>query len=188
MEKSHTFAIKPVFRELTDYNGLNQLEFSRISELLSATTILKSSTTKNILEKSEKQISEFINFTQMLNSFTTICSDDQFSLIKNGAIEMILLRFLTYFNESNYSFTVHLDNDSSLVFSLDLLKNNKRNMFDLNSMFYTNLLTEWDHDLVVIDLTGTATVVSEVHKVNEIEDMKPYIHSCGPLFKEIYDL
>ncbi|CAG2173695.1 unnamed protein product, partial [Oppiella nova] len=144
MEKSHTFVIKPVFRELTDYKGLNQLEFSRISELLSATTILKSSTTKNILERFEKQISDFINFTQMLNSFTTICSDDQFSLIKNGAIEMILLRFFTYFNESNYSFTVHL--------------------------------------------AGTATVASEVHKVNEIEDMKPYIHSCGPLYKEIYDL
>ncbi|CAG2175507.1 unnamed protein product, partial [Oppiella nova] len=54
MKKSHTFAIKPVFRELTDYNGLNQLEFSRISELLNATTIFKSHTTNNFVEITDR--------------------------------------------------------------------------------------------------------------------------------------
>ncbi|CAG2177778.1 unnamed protein product, partial [Oppiella nova] len=108
MEKSHTFAIKPVFRELTDYNGLNQLEFSRISELLSATTILKSSTTNNYVEitdgnqlmaymrvKYEQQFRKIVNFTKMLNSFTTACPDDQYSLVKNSCTEMLLLRFFT---------------------------------------------------------------------------------------------
>ncbi|CAG2166425.1 unnamed protein product [Oppiella nova] len=116
MEKSHAFAIKPVFRELTDYNGLNQLEFSRISELLSATTILKSSTTNNFVEitdsnqlmaymrvKYEQQFRKLVNFTKMLNSFTTACPDDQYSLAKNSCTEMLWLRFFTYFNDDNNS-------------------------------------------------------------------------------------
>ena len=31
-------------------------------------------------------------------------------------------------------------------------------------------------------------VVSEVHKVNEVETIGQNIDSCGPLFREIYDI
>ncbi|CAG2166423.1 unnamed protein product [Oppiella nova] len=115
--KSQNFVIKPVFRELTDYKGLNQLEFSRISELLSATTIFKSHTTKNFVEitdskqlmaymltvQYEQQFRKIVNFTKMLNSFTATCPDDQYSLVKNSCTEMFSLRFFTYFNDDNNS-------------------------------------------------------------------------------------
>ncbi|CAG2164546.1 unnamed protein product, partial [Oppiella nova] len=58
----------------------------------------------------------------MLNSFTTACPDDQYSLVKNSCTEMLLLRFFTCF------MLAMLDDNNSLLTAIILFNPNRPNL------------------------------------------------------------
>ncbi|CAG2104054.1 unnamed protein product [Medioppia subpectinata] len=93
---------------IRDYNGINQLESKRISELLIASnTIFKHPLQSNAIIHRIKDWDEFadkfkdynelfirliIQFTKSLNGFNNICADDKYALMKCG------IRDLTFYN------------------------------------------------------------------------------------------
>ncbi|CAG2103948.1 unnamed protein product [Medioppia subpectinata] len=226
----HDYDIKPVFRELTDYNGLNQLEMCRVSELLTASQVLNDwmtqSVPKNvvIVKKSttlyqlmrnryEWVIERFATFTKMLNSFTCIAPDDQLSLFKNSCVELSCLKMFTEFNEQSMMFNMSLDDKNSLVFDLDCVKMmtillfnpnrpdlKYRHYVKLEQQLYIYLLqrylllkygSNYESETKLQRLMNSLKelrICSEIHKINETEEIREDLQNYGPLVKEVYDL
>ncbi|CAG2110872.1 unnamed protein product [Medioppia subpectinata] len=109
--------IIPVFKTISDYNGINQLEFSRISELLIAynntfnsglntnthnTTVHKVNDLQELTtgynDLNEEFIKIIVKFTKSLNGFNNICADDKYALMKHGVRDLVLIRCLKYYN------------------------------------------------------------------------------------------
>ncbi|CAG2101778.1 unnamed protein product [Medioppia subpectinata] len=98
----------PVFKTISDYNGINQLESKRISELLIASnTIFKHPLQSNAIIHKIKNWDEFadkfkdynelfirliIQFTKSLNGFNNICADDKYALMKCGVRDLTVIR------------------------------------------------------------------------------------------------
>ncbi|CAG2109057.1 unnamed protein product [Medioppia subpectinata] len=166
--------IKPVFRELTDYNGLNQLEMCRVSELLTASQVLKDlmtqSVPKNIL-----------------------------SLFKNSIVELSSLKIFTQFNEQSMKFNM------SLLMTIILFNPNRRDLkcrryVKLEQQLYIYLLqrylllkygSNYESETKLQRLMNSLKelrICSEIHKMNETEEIRENIQNYGPLVKEVYDL
>ncbi|CAG2173429.1 unnamed protein product [Oppiella nova] len=109
-------AIAPVFPVINDYHSWNQLESIRVRELLSASNIrddplsnhdFKVYTFKQMMcetgHRMENWIKDTISFAKSLNGFKSFCADDQWTLIKNGCIEMCLMRHALYYNDEDWS-------------------------------------------------------------------------------------
>ncbi|CAG2103587.1 unnamed protein product, partial [Medioppia subpectinata] len=76
----------PISKPLTDYNGLRQLELSRISEVIGATKVFIEPIAENNLEiKSEIE----------LKVFADLMPEDQISLFKFGICQIVHMRQLT---------------------------------------------------------------------------------------------
>ncbi|CAG2109058.1 unnamed protein product [Medioppia subpectinata] len=214
--KTRDYDIKPVFRELTDYNGLNQLEMCRVSELLTASQVLKDwmtqSVPKNIfiVKKSstlyqlmrnryEWVIEKFATFTKMLNSFTCIAPDDQLSLFKYSCVELSCLKMFTEFNEQSMMFNM------SLLMTILLFNPNRpdlkyRHYVKLEQQLYIYLLqrylllkygSNYESETKLQRLMNSLKdlrICSEIHKMNETEEIREDLQNYGPLVKEVYDL
>ncbi|CAG2110901.1 unnamed protein product [Medioppia subpectinata] len=104
-EESPELPVIPVFRELIDYKGLNQLECNRMRELMTASNVFNyrlnnEKIVKEILglEKmivnyshlNEKFVTDLISFAQHLMAFNTICPNDRLALVKYGGKDLIL--------------------------------------------------------------------------------------------------
>ncbi|CAG2164740.1 unnamed protein product [Oppiella nova] len=86
-ERSQQIAVIPLFKELTDYNGLNELEANKIGELLGASKLFDYPTSKNIIkltdkfnfdeylrsysQRTEESVKEALNYSKMLSAFTS---------------------------------------------------------------------------------------------------------------------
>ncbi|CAG2163850.1 unnamed protein product [Oppiella nova] len=112
LRNSKDLAIAPVFPVIRDYHSWNQLESIRIRELLSASNIrddplskhdLKVYTFKQMMcetgHRMEDWIKDTISFAKSLNGFKSFCADDQWTLAKNGCIEMCLMRNALDYND-----------------------------------------------------------------------------------------
>jgi hypothetical protein len=113
--------IAPVFPVISNYHSWNQLESIRITELLNASKLLDYPLSENVLKvhtfkdmvrefeyRMENIIKDMIGFTKRLNGFKNFCSDDQWTLMKNGCIEMIILRQSLSYNDEGQTFWVHV--------------------------------------------------------------------------------
>ncbi|CAG2163849.1 unnamed protein product [Oppiella nova] len=113
--------IAPLFPVISNYHSWNQLESIRIKELLNASKLLDYPLSENILKvhtfkdmvrefeySMENIIKDMIGFTKRLNGFKSFCSDDRWTLMKNGCIEMIILRLSLSYNDEGQTFWVHV--------------------------------------------------------------------------------
>ncbi|CAG2173428.1 unnamed protein product [Oppiella nova] len=111
--------IAPVFPVISNYHSWNQLESIRITELLIASKIIEIHITENVhkiytfkqlicecQQQMEDNIKDIVSFTKSLNGFKSFCSDDQWTLAKNGCIEMILIRQVLSYNDEGQNFTI----------------------------------------------------------------------------------
>ncbi|CAG2111503.1 unnamed protein product [Medioppia subpectinata] len=88
-EESPELPVIPVFRELIDYKGLNQLECNRMQELM---------TTSN------KFVTDLISFAQHLMTFNNICPNDRLALVKYGGKDLISVQIdLCMFEQTHYN-------------------------------------------------------------------------------------
>ncbi|CAG2162067.1 unnamed protein product [Oppiella nova] len=122
-ERSQQIAVIPLFKELTDYNGLNELEANKIGELLGASKLFDYPTSKNIIkltdklnfdeylrsysQKSEETVKETLNYSKMLSAFTSVCPEDHdeisseykyYSVFKQ-LFEDFLCKFMPYWKK-----------------------------------------------------------------------------------------
>ncbi|CAG2165393.1 unnamed protein product [Oppiella nova] len=118
---SDNMTIIPIFRELNDYNGLNELESNRINELMSASHVFSAQLTQNTrhiksleewmrhsVELNEKSIKDMASFITKLNGFTNICPDDQLALFKYGYNELTCIYYCKYYIRESDCFLVPL--------------------------------------------------------------------------------
>ncbi|CAG2162126.1 unnamed protein product [Oppiella nova] len=113
--------IAPVFPVISNYHSWNQLESIRITELLNASKLLDYPLSENVVKvhtfkgmvreyeyRMESIIKDIIGFTKRLNGFKSFCSDDQWTLMKNGCIEMLILRLSLGYNDEGQNFRMHV--------------------------------------------------------------------------------
>ncbi|CAG2103010.1 unnamed protein product [Medioppia subpectinata] len=126
--KMQTLTVVPIFKSLTDYNGLNQLETIRVSELLMAckvldypmpTNAIKVSDKEEIIRlsnrKSESMVADVITFAKRLTRFSDLCFADQLALIKYGSLELLIMCYTKFYNIEHDQFVVYLDETNSLM-------------------------------------------------------------------------
>ncbi|CAG2113163.1 unnamed protein product [Medioppia subpectinata] len=120
-EKPENTAIVPMFREITDYNGLNELENKRIRELTSAALMLNYNISDNILpansldemiqtcgSRQEDGVLTMVNFAKSLSGFSTICRDDRVALMKYGYNDLLTIRTIKLYDKSAENFYIPL--------------------------------------------------------------------------------
>ncbi|CAG2168562.1 unnamed protein product [Oppiella nova] len=102
----------PIARPVTDLTDkFNDLEMTRLAELLNATHILKSPVVPITSEamtmddgcnvwryKCEQEILKIIKMSKCLDSFQKLCENDQIALVKYGSIEIYCLRLTLHYN------------------------------------------------------------------------------------------
>ncbi|CAG2099970.1 unnamed protein product [Medioppia subpectinata] len=188
--KHQELAIVPVFKEITDYNSLNALESSRVSELLEACNVFSNPLSKNYFRLRDRE--DIVKYTSARNeSFITRIA--QFSKCLNG------------FGN---------DQDNSAILDLDAFKLDKLHaiiLFDpkrpnlihkesvkLEQQLYIYLLQRHlllkypsESELKVQDLMlamKDLNVLREIQYTYGIQEFMPYAHYFGPLMKETLDL
>ncbi|CAG2116004.1 unnamed protein product, partial [Medioppia subpectinata] len=145
-KESYNSALIPISKPLTDYNGLKQLEFSRISEAIGASKAFIEPIAKNIYktrdkieflaiksQMNDKLAKNTIKYTKGLKGFADLRPEDQYSL-----------------------FNLRTRADSSTMM-LDKLFNK----------FLDNVCPEWQWDLIVLDLL-TAIILFNPNRPNLI--------------------
>ncbi|CAG2110896.1 unnamed protein product, partial [Medioppia subpectinata] len=98
----------PIFKSLTDYHGLNQLESNRMSELFNASRVIDGSypTPKNVVNINdskvllrfsgfiaEDHIKNIVTFLKGINGLKEMCEHDQFAITKSVSFNLMLVRF-----------------------------------------------------------------------------------------------
>ncbi|CAG2162125.1 unnamed protein product [Oppiella nova] len=80
--KPQHLTIAPVFKVITDYNGLNDLESNRISELLMACNVFHYPLSKNIIEVKDRlnTLMDLGLYATMINSNSQSTDDNDKSL------------------------------------------------------------------------------------------------------------
>ncbi|CAG2099971.1 unnamed protein product, partial [Medioppia subpectinata] len=119
--KMQTLTVVPIFKSLTDYNGLNQLETSRVSELLMACKVLDYPMPTNAIKVSDKEemvklstqraeylISDLIALCKGLTGFSNLCFTDQLALFKYGSLELMHISSNNGYNIANNSLTLYM--------------------------------------------------------------------------------
>ncbi|CAG2162121.1 unnamed protein product [Oppiella nova] len=165
LAKYEKFFIIPVFRELVDYNGLNELESNRISELLNASKIINYPMTKNNFMitdwdelvkvtsyRTEVQIQEFITFCKTFNGLSNLCSADQSILIKYGLMELFVIYHLLCYNKDTQKFTIYLDDDNSVIVGYEYFEYKDIDYLHIMRDLLDKLLPEIKRDFVIKNL------------------------------------
>ncbi|CAG2105284.1 unnamed protein product, partial [Medioppia subpectinata] len=146
----------PVFESLVDYNGINQLQLKRISELLGASKVFTYPSSKTIMEipdmyeifrfamlRMECHINEITTFTKQLDGFATICSEDQLTLLKTGCFEVLMFRFVLDFTPERQEKLLWVNNEYSLRVCKQLPEFTKWTGYEWYQRFLHNVDPVW---------------------------------------------
>ncbi|CAG2114298.1 unnamed protein product, partial [Medioppia subpectinata] len=120
-KEGYNSALIPISKPLTDYNGLRQLEFRRISEAIGASKAFIEPMAKNIYkvrdkieflaiksQMNDKLAKNTIKYTKGLKGFADLRPEDQYSLFKYGCIQIIYIRQLTHYNQNTRYFIMNM--------------------------------------------------------------------------------
>ncbi|CAG2102571.1 unnamed protein product, partial [Medioppia subpectinata] len=214
--KYGALTVVPIFKSLTDYNGLNQLETSRVSELLMACKVLDYPTAKNVVKitdksemmrlssiRSEYQIQDLIAFSKGLTGFSDLCSTDRLTLFKYGSVELMQIVNSKEYDIQTNSLTVYLDSNSSIFTAIILFNPNRPNLthkhnIALEQQLYIYLLqrylllkyrSEWESQTrlqTLMNLVKEIIFMRELNITYGLDEYKGYTNTMGPLVKEIY--
>ncbi|XP_054157164.1 nuclear hormone receptor HR96-like [Oppia nitens] len=156
---------------MVDFQGLNQLQINRIDELLAASRVLQHRVSKNIIHLNSKQnilrltqhrneqgVRELMYSIKQLHTYSQLCANDQWSLVKHGSLDQMLIKMLYYFDTNVNNFIFYIDTNISLMIDLDdNYWSTTRHRIDspvtkMYIKFITNLLTQCRCDPVIIVL------------------------------------
>ncbi|CAG2110487.1 unnamed protein product [Medioppia subpectinata] len=199
----------PVFRELIDYKGLNQLECNRMRELMTASDVFKryelgknivkskdkDVVTKLFMPRTEAHIRDVINFTKGLKAFVNVCPDDQLALIKYSFMEVgyvypewerdpIILELLTaiiIFNPKHPD----LSHRASIKLEQQIY------IYLLRKYLQLKCRSQFESELRLQTLMNSMTdlkIAGDLHREDEINEYHNYKPYYGPLLKELYGL
>ncbi|CAG2104661.1 unnamed protein product [Medioppia subpectinata] len=160
--------IAAISRPIDDYNAktLNEIEFTHIRELLSATNHLQrhyvpivtsepmsyDEFREALIYKSENDMSMLVNMVKQLHGFSSLYESDQISLLKHGAIEMSILRLIIGYNKFDNSW-IAVQGNKSIKFRMEYWKQASNNdKFDAHYNVFASMLNHWDRDPVIMDL------------------------------------
>ncbi|CAG2100223.1 unnamed protein product [Medioppia subpectinata] len=166
--KTHNISIIPIFKSLTDYNGLNELEMCRISELKAAFNVFDYPLPKCLVQitsleellrksvnKNELFVKDVTRFLKRLHSYKSLCPEDQLALLKHG------------FNE----LTSDCD-DMSAVVKVDIFMYDDQEFKDMVIKHVDKMMVNWEFDDPTIIYLLTAIMVFDpnrpelTHRVN----------------------
>ncbi|CAG2165430.1 unnamed protein product, partial [Oppiella nova] len=110
-------SVIPITKGVTDYNGFNQLECTRITELFQASNIINYPVPKNVVKITdlsklvsitapggESHVQNTVKLIKSLSGFQSLCQNDQFILVKYGCFDLIVLRLLNYYDIRTQSY------------------------------------------------------------------------------------
>ncbi|CAG2100008.1 unnamed protein product [Medioppia subpectinata] len=102
----------------------------------------------------EKDVEDLISSTKNLMSFNSLCFNDQLALIKYGCLELIILRFSTFYNINTDYWTCARKSDIENVcgFKLTAIKEEKRDLYWFYKDYLPKVNTECDQDCIILDL------------------------------------
>ncbi|CAG2162069.1 unnamed protein product [Oppiella nova] len=199
-QRAQKIAVIPMFKELTDYNGLNALEVNKIGELLTTSKIFDYPATKNTIiikekadymrifsKRTDESIKEALNYCKGLTGFTSACAEDQFTLFKIGCVEMMLLRALMFYNEDEKYFKL------IMISAIALFNPNRPNLKHRHNIRYLLLKCRSDCEsqerlCQLMNTFADIYKMLELQKTLDYEELKGYVKHSGPLIKEIYDV
>ncbi|XP_054169193.1 nuclear hormone receptor HR96-like [Oppia nitens] len=189
--------ITPIYTSIVDYQGFNELEANRLSELTNALNILnypillsnnviKLKSVEQMFKYSKNKFEEFIidmiRFTKKLNGFQNTCPDDQWALVKYGGMDFFGIRNTRFFDKETGNFVLTLDEENTIIFDIDLFQ--LKQFLDYPKLFkqvLNKLLIESSHDQFVMDLL-TAIILFNPnrpkleHRVNIRYEQQLYIY------------
>ncbi|CAG2169151.1 unnamed protein product, partial [Oppiella nova] len=162
------FSLLPIARPLTDYrNNFNELEGYKLTELFSAISLIREPTTAkrvvevvvypqqmmgNLAARFEREIKKVVYFIKNLTGFRDVCENDQIALVKYGAIEVLNMRSIVYFNREKDRFECPISDESKVIMKLDVMKQQVTPIYMAYKSYFDHMCPEWDSDPVIIDL------------------------------------
>ncbi|CAG2113250.1 unnamed protein product [Medioppia subpectinata] len=148
------YTTQPIVRVITDYEGINRLECSRINELLNASSVFSHIIHSDSIgyqnehgqifsaQQTDSRVNEVVNFTKRLEGFTKCCADDQLSLVKYGCLELIFMRGINISHNLAHCLDIHLK----------LIQDSERDVYLLFKKFVDKFIDNFDDDVVIVNL------------------------------------
>ncbi|CAG2106089.1 unnamed protein product, partial [Medioppia subpectinata] len=185
-EIQSSFPLIPIFKSLTDYNGLNQLESNRILELFNASRVIDANfpTPKNVVNITdskvllrfsgsiaEEHIKNIVTFLKGINGFKEMCKHDQFAITKSVSFNLMLARFWSQFDSLSNSYIMPLDLQNAICIQLGLWsQGTDNNVMETNlKQFLARFVS-----LVQKDVTRTTTCWSESEAQTRLQNLINY--------------
>ncbi|CAG2166177.1 unnamed protein product [Oppiella nova] len=164
----HEFTVIPISRPTTDHTYVfNELEGFKLTELFGATEIFSETLSvvsvtsmardyadlvRVLCYKIDEQVMRAIRMSKKLQTFNNICETDRISLLKQGSLELYLIRSVPYYDSVEDHWTYNMGNNTSVILSLELMRVFPRNIYSFYKKFLHNICREWESDLLVLDL------------------------------------
>ncbi|CAG2106309.1 unnamed protein product [Medioppia subpectinata] len=155
----------PILSDITLRYNFNDMEYKRFNELLMAADVMKAvareptariesvgeaqAVMRSVLERDIRNV---IKFTKSLHGFGSLCDGDQICLIKSGCIELIYMRSVLAFNYHNQSWNLFVDDNTSVILELDLLKSGASDIYGAHKKYLQHMGRHWHEDTTIVDL------------------------------------
>ncbi|CAG2165754.1 unnamed protein product [Oppiella nova] len=188
------YLFTPLMRPINTYNDWNEIECKRLSDLYLASNLFRYPSTEHHFEakdimhyykmwgnRLEVDVQDIVKYTKDVTKLVDICEDDKLTLIKQGCMEIIAIRAIYCWDSQSEKWTIFMDNSNSFVIPLDLLRNEKRNLYNTYKSYFRKILPEWNWDSVILDLL-TAIVLFNPNRLNLVNrdaikyQQQMYIH------------
>ncbi|CAG2173356.1 unnamed protein product [Oppiella nova] len=162
-------------RDEKDYKGLNQLECTRVTELMGAANkfstpatkkefILKIQSLEHLLKDysyvNDNMVRNIVSYSKCLNGFNNICAEDQLALIKYGSYDLNSFRCLRFYDRLTECFVIPVTTDLTLEMNLSIF--NHHNNLQYNTIlkyYFDKFLSDCDYsDTIATELTGATTL------------------------------
>ncbi|CAG2122577.1 unnamed protein product, partial [Medioppia subpectinata] len=107
----------------------------------------------------ERNVKKTVEFTKALTGFRDVCDNDQIALVKYGAIDVINLRSVSYWDNENDCWNVSLDNDNIVKLPLSVFNITTHTpMYSAFKMYFQYMCAEWDTDPIIVDLLSAIVI------------------------------
>ncbi|CAG2099982.1 unnamed protein product [Medioppia subpectinata] len=172
------YLFTPLMRPINTYSDWNEIECKHLSDMCLASNVFRYPTTERHYEvytigdyyrewgnRLEVDAKNIVKYTKEMTKYCNVNQEDKLILIKYACMELIILRANYCWDSQAEKWTIFMDNDTSFIVPLDLLKSEKRNLFNTYKVYFNKILPEWNWDSVILDLL-TAIVLFNPNRPN----------------------
>ncbi|CAG2162609.1 unnamed protein product [Oppiella nova] len=206
IEKAVEFAYRviPIARPLSECNtGFNEKETYLMNELMTCTQFMytpKSNTNKyldNMYDfhkslniKYDRCIRNVIKAVKGLSAFRDVCESDQISLLKYGCFEVTFLRSIMFFDYTNNSLKISMDQDHSIMSSIVMFNPDNPNLANRDYVKYLQLKYRSECEaksrfLRLMNVITGLNVLREAQRKLIMEETPKTL--IQPLLQEVFD-